>query len=149
MWWLRRGLCRPCTAHQHRDPVIRNFAQGLALASQTTNLSFTVTIRDTQNHWYPCLPLVEPDTDRLLARSPNLYDSTRVTFDSSYDALFGGTDLHCQIRYVATHQYGQNASLCPATQEHQNLLQVEIPQYNERRMRLTLTASTSRINTWG
>lgn len=124
MWWLRRGLCRPSTTHQHRDPVMRNSAQGLALALQTTNPSFDVRMRDTdtEDHWYQCVPLVEPDTDHLLARSPKIYDSTCVTFDSAtrayiYDALFSGTDLHCQIRcrtWNAMHQYGRKPPPRPA-----------------------------------
>jgi hypothetical protein len=52
---------------------MRNSARGLALALQTTNPSLTVMMKDTENHWYQWVPLVEPDTDRLLARSSNLY----------------------------------------------------------------------------
>lgn len=116
MWWLRRGLCRPCTTHQHRDPVIRNFAQGLALASQATNLSFTVIMRDTKNHWYQCLPLGEPDPDRLLARSPNLHDSTRVTFDSATRAhtMPRLVERTCIVRFVMSN-VERHASVWPET----------------------------------
>ena len=39
---------------------MRNSAQGLALALQTMNPSFNVSMRDTdtEDHWYQCVPLV-------------------------------------------------------------------------------------------
>jgi hypothetical protein len=76
---------------------MRNSARGLALALQTMNPSLTVMMKDTENHWYQCVPLVEPDTDRLLARSSNLYPATRAhTMPCSVER----TCMHCQIRYV-------------------------------------------------
>ena len=86
---------------------MRNSAQGLALALQTMNPSFNVSMRDTdtEDHWYQCVPLVEPDTDRLLARSPKLYDSTRVTFDSATRAhtMPRLVERTCIVRFVMSN----------------------------------------------